>query len=178
MYIKKDYPRLKSVAYQAIKALFNKDTELRKSLEKIATTNYSRGGCPVPMIELAFLPGWESGWENGSKGCYRFHLILNFKYLKRRDKTNSLYLTVSHVPMTDNGHDWNVQEIDKHSAEPFKYRPDECNEFLKFLKHMQDEKYLRELFSNVITSDGDYKPEFVLDLDRRQKGKVGLEVTE
>ncbi len=159
---RKTYLAVKSRAYQSVVGLFTEKPNLKNDVLEFASKKYSKDA----LIELAFLWDRESGFEHGSMGCYRFHVILNLSALDRGEEENALMIAVSHVPQTDNGYDWNVDELHVHPAEPFKHRPYDCYWFMKFLGNLQNRSYLERTIRSLIkTTDGQREPAFVERLE-------------
>lgn len=171
MYSESNYKIVKAAAYDALKTILEEDAELKTLVQTYADNNVREGASEVPLIELAFLWDKETGWQQDSKGCFRFHLVLNMDAYNAGDPSHTLKLIVSHVPMTDNGYDWDADEVHTHPADPATHRAYDCNQFIAFMCQLTEHGTLRRHLTQVIESRGTYKPLFIKRLERRSHAR-------
>lgn len=133
--INKKYLSLKRLANQVLVDLFTKNVTLVEGFKKIISHNTQYDG----LFEIAHTYGYG---DNGH-GYYRLHLMLNLNNFDQGKMSEVLYLSVSYVPQPDNGHDWELAEVNER-GDMGNFSP--VYDFIKYMeKFSKEEACLAEL---------------------------------
>jgi hypothetical protein len=105
------YLRLKKVVCKLVVDILQRNPQALQNFKDIIAKNHEYNG----LFEIASA----YGHGDDGKGYYRLHLTLNLNHYDAGKMENIVYLTVCYVPVTDNGHEWDVKEMHERNMSNF-----------------------------------------------------------